>query len=307
MKKIKIRNKKLKLVIILLGIAIILPLSITFSRYVYNFIKNYIIESNNFFFNSDKLSSNTELYRVNNWSGVSNFTIQFDLNNHKNNILTSDTDITYQLSVSCSDDVICNLSNTSGTIYVNEKTDNIVLTVIPTRVFDTDEEVEVNVSASSTSPYEETLSAQFIIKVGKKGISYEITDAVNNTYLNFIITNAADEYKAIRPVGSYNTGDVILTDVYKNLTPAEQENFASAVVTLSFDPNVVILDTTSDIMDSSTFQNTTVDGVNYISSLTFKVDSQSSTEVRFYKKDVSQNYTYPFGSNNSVITFSAQI
>ena len=50
----------------------------------------------------------------------------------------------------------------------------------------------------------------------------------------------------------YNTGDVILTDVYRNLTPAEQENFASALITLSFNPNVVILDTTSDIMDSAT-------------------------------------------------------
>lgn len=307
MKKLKIRNKKLKLVIILLGIAIILPLTITFSRYVYNFVKNYIIKSNNFFFNSDKLTKNNELYRVNNWSGVSNFTIQFDLNNHKNNILTSDTDIAYQLSANCSQDVICNLSATSGTIYVDEKTDNIVLTVIPTRVFDTDEEVEVNVTASSISPYEETLSAHFIIKVGKKGISYEITDSVGNTYLNFIITNAADEYKAIRPTGSYNVGDIILTDVYRNLTPEEQENFASAMITLSFDPNVVILDTTSDIMASATFQHTMINGVNYISSLTFKVDSQSSTEVRFYKKNVSQNYTYPFVNQNSVITFTAQI
>ena len=307
MKKLKIRNKKLKIVIILLGIAIILPLSITFTRYVYNFVKHYIIESNNFFFNSDKLSSNTELYRVNNWSGVSNFTIQFDLNNHKNNILTSDTDITYQLSATCSQDVLCNLSATSGTIYVNEKTDNIVLTVVPTRVFDTDEEVEVNVTASSTSPYEETLSAQFIIKVGKKGISYEITDSANNTYLNFVITNARDEYKAIRPVGTYNTGDVVLTDVYRNLTPAEQENFASALITLSFNPNVVILDTTSDIMDSATFQYTTVNGVSYISELTFKVDSQSSTEIRFYKKDVTQNYTYPLVNQSSIITFAAEI
>ena len=49
----------------------------------------------------------------------------------------------------------------------------------------------------------------------------------------------------------------------------------------------------------------TVNGVAYISSITFNVEAMSSNILRFYKLDVTENYTYPLVNNNSVITFSA--
>ena len=49
------KKKKYRLLIILTIIALSLPVGITFSRYVSRFIKSYIMEANNFFFNSDKL------------------------------------------------------------------------------------------------------------------------------------------------------------------------------------------------------------------------------------------------------------
>lgn len=297
---------KRKVIIILLIIAIALPVGITFSKYAYTFISNYLMEANNFFFNSDKLTQKGITYNINNWSGVSPFTIQFELNNHKNNILTSAADITYDIEVSCSDDITCALNSTSGVIYVKELTDNFVLSVTPKRVFDTNENVEINVVATSSSPYVKTLSAKFIATVGKKGISYEIVDEAYQPYLNFTITNALDQYKVLEAFDNYEVGNIISSDAYLALSEENKNKCASALVTLSFDPSKIILDTTTNLLKKSTTTTTNVDGVDYISSITFKVDALSSNIIRFYKKDKTKNYTYPFGTTDPIITFNAE-
>ena len=297
--------KRRRLIIILLLIVVVLPVGVTFSRYVTQIIKNYIMEANNFFFNSDKLVAGGTSYGINNWGGVGNIEIQFQLNNHKNNILTSDADISYTLTTSCDASVVCNLSANSGVIYKAEKTDNLTLTVVPTRAFNDGESITASVSATSSSPYVKTLAATFVVTVGKRGISYEITDSVGSPYLIFKITNAQDTYKVITAFGNHNAGDLLTTEEYQALTPSEKDNCASALVTLSFSPSSVILDTTSDIMKNATYTTSLYNGINYISTITFKVDVMTSMDIRFYKRNTSQNYTYPIVNNTPIITFSA--
>ena len=297
--------KRRRLIIILVIIVLVLPVGITFSRYITQVIKNYIMEANNFFFNSDKLVAGGANYGINNWGGVGNIEIQFQLNNHKNNILTSDADITYTVTTSCDNSVICNLSANSGTIQRAEKTDNLTLTVVPTRAFNDGESITASVSATSSSPYVKTLSATFVVTVGKRGISYEITDSVSSPYLIFKITNAQDTYKVITAFGNHNIGDLLTTTEYLALSAADKNNCASALVTLSFDPSDVILDTTSDIMKNATYTTSTYNGINYISTITFKVDVMTSMDIRFYKWDRTQNYTYPIITNSPIISFSA--
>ncbi len=298
--------KRRRLIILLVGLLAISPLAITFSRYVIQNVKNYIMQANHFFFNSDKLVDGGITYEINNWGGASNIEIQFELNNHKNNILTSDADITYTLTTTCDEtEVICSLDSNSGTIQKAEKTDQFTLTVVPQRAFDDNESVTVSVSASSSSPYEKTLSATFVITVGRRGIDYEITDKVNQPYFMFSITNALDTYKVVTAFGDYSVGDIITTNEYLALSAANKANCASAIITLTFDPSVVVLDTTSDIMKVATYTTTTYQGIAYISSITFDVDVLTSTEVRFYKRDRSANYTYPIVNNSSVVTFQA--
>ena len=236
------------------------------------------------------------------------FEIQFELNNHKNNILTSEGDIEYSLSLDYdANDTICSLSSTSGIIFEEEKTDNFTLTVTPRRVFDDEESVSVTVSATSSSPYVKTLSATYIITVGKRGISYQITDSVNSPYLMFSITNAIDTYVVRTAFGNHSVGDIITSSDYVNLSAADKAKCASAVVTLSWNPSDVVIDTTSSIVTSSTssITTTTYNGVSYINSITFPVDILSSTEVRFYKWDVTKNYTYPLVYPTPIVTFSA--
>jgi hypothetical protein len=286
---------------------IIVPFGFTLGRYVMDNIKDYIMETNHFFFNSDKLQSGGITYEVKNWGGADVFEIQFELNNHKNNILTSEGDIDYSLALNYDqNDIICSLNSTNGTIYEDEKTDNFTLTVTPRRVFADEESVSVTVTATSSSPYIKTLSATYIITVGKRGISYQITDSASSPYLMFSITNAIDTYSVRQAFGNYSVGDVITSAEYVNLSAANQAKCASAIITLSWNPADIVIDTTSSIISSGASTTTsTYNGISYINSITFPVDILSSTEVRFYKWDVTKNYTYPFVYPSSIVTFAA--
>ncbi len=301
--------KKKRLIIMFLIICmIVIPFGFTFGKYITENIRSYIMETNHFFFNSDKLQVGGITYEVNNWGGADNFDIQFELNNHKNNILTSEGDIAYTVSVTCdANDVICNLSSDSGIIYESEKTDSFSLTVIPRRVFQDEESVTVGVTATSSSPYVQTLSATYIITVGKRGISYQITDSVNSPYLTFSTTNAIDSYVVRTAFGNHTVGEIIPSSDYIALSDTDKAKCASAIITLSWNPADVVIDTTSSIVTSSTstITTTTYNGISYINSITFPVDILSSTEVRFYKWDVSKNYTYPLVYPTPIVTFSA--
>lgn len=298
-------NKRTKIILILLLITVLIPVGITFSKYVYNFIENYLIKTNNFYFNSDKLGSPNINYGVNNWSGSGNFTIQFELNNHKNNLLVSDSDIVYDVTFTCSSDVICSIDNSSGVIYKTEMTDNFVLTVTPQRIFNAGESIEVDIKATSKSPYVKTLGAHFTITVGKQGVSYEIKDQINQPYFDFSITNARDEYIVREAFDRYSANEIISADTYKKLSDANKEKCYSTLITLSFDPHEVVIDTTSNILNHATYTTQRVGGVDYVSSITFDVEAMSSNVLRFYKIDVTNDYTYPYQNNESIVTFDA--
>jgi len=300
----KLRTR-VRIALLMLLIIILIPVGVTFSKYINDFIGNYLIKTSNFYFSSDKLGKPTVNYNVNNWNGVGTFKIEFELNNHKNNLLVSDSDIEYDITVTHPNDVSCTFDNVSGVIYKSEMTDKYELIVTPLRIFDTGQSVRIGITATSSSPYVKALSAVYVITVGKKGISYEITDAVNQPYLNLTITNARDQYKVFEAFGDYGVNHEFTIDEYKALSNADKLHCYSARVTLTFNPADVVIDTTSNLLNNSTYTTTTVNGVSYVSSITFDVDAMSSNVIRFYKVDVSQNYTYPFQTNTSIINFNA--
>ena len=302
----KIKTKKyFKPLIILIAIALIVPIGYTVSRYVMNVLKDYYIESKNFYFNSNRLKEDNPMYLINNWSGVGTFTIDISLNSNKNHILASDFDVSYNLSYTCSQDVICSSDKNSGVIYTATHTDNVIISITPTRAFDDGESVIINVSATSTSPYVETISADFKIVVGKRGIAYTIDDQADRPYLLVSITNAIAEYNVIEAFGGYLVGDKIDSRTYRALSSVNKAKCVSITVELSFDPNEIVLDTTNSIRGLNTLNTQTVNGVSYISHISFPMEALTSSEIRFYKLDYTEDYTYPFGSVTPVVTFSA--
>lgn len=306
MKKLKLRkNKKCLLVLGILVLGLFLPLGITLGRYAYFEIRNFYLASKNFYFNSDKLSDIGSNYQVDNWSGADSYVVTFNMNSYKNNKVYAESDISYDISYSCSSEVICESTKDSSTIYTDKHTDSFSITVTPEVPLKDGDSVWLEVTAKATSPYEKTLKGKLVIKVGKMGLSYEIEDVANRPYLEVNITNTLDFYTVNEAFDSYNVGDRLDINTYLNLSAENKEKCSSVIITIHFDPNVVLLDmTTSAYLRATSTSTTIISNYNYINELSFKVDALSSEVVKFYKQNTSKNYTYPFGSEDSTITVS---
>ena len=302
MKKSKVRI--LFVVFIIVGLLIII-LGSTYGRYIYLELKDYYLSTKNFYFNSDKLTIDRAIYQVENWSGVDSYNISINLNSYKNNLEVCDSDITYQISYSCSNNVICNLSKLSGTIYTNTHTDNIVATLTPVTNLSEGDMAFIEITATSTAPYQKTIRARFILNVSISGLAYEIADEAQRPYLNFNITNTLDYYTVVTAFGNHSVGEKIDINTYLALSPENKAKCKSALITLSFDPSVVVLDMTSEAyLKATNYTTTTIGGYSYINSVTFNVEAISSAQVKFYKIDATQNYTYPITNQSSIISFS---
>ena len=201
------------------------------------------------------------------------------MSSKENDMAYTEADINYNISYTCSDNVQCTLNKTTSTIVgrgnsgVNE--DYFTVTISPSgnTALAEGEQAWVDITASSTSPYTQTITGKLILEVGSADISYEIIDKANQQYLTVNITNS-------QSVG--------------------------ANVTLSYDPNVVLLDMTSRFrLNAAGNTNSQLNGYNYFNSITSYVESLSTTTVKFYKEDATQDYSYVNGSSATpVITLT---
>lgn len=300
-----IREHK-KLSIIILFVAVILLLfGTTFARYIYNVIHNHILESREFYFNSTVLDMNGRQYRINNWDGVNNYVLTIDVNNQKNSLTSTQSDIAYDIEVSCPSSAECRLSKTEGIIYQDAGTDSYQITVIPQEEFYEGDEVEVTTTATSTSPYVKSLSATYFIGIETSNFTYNIEDAVNDKFITLNLTNSLTYYKVETAFGNYQEGDRLSQEEYQALTDAEKENCFSAKVTVSFSPRELYLDMTNkNYLDRipNSEQTESINNFNYVNEFSFKMTASSSEKVMFYKADPTKNYTYPITNENSIVT-----
>lgn len=282
---------------------ILMSFGVTFGRYAFVEIRDLYFASKNFYFNSDKLDVNLARYQVDNWSGADNYSIKFNMDSYKNNNVFSTSDISYDITYKCSTNVICSIDKTEGVITAADHIDSFTVTITPNAIFEDGDTVWLEVSASSISPYEKTLSGRFVIKIGKIGTSYEIVDEVGSPYFDLNITNTLDYYLVKEAFGDYEVKQRIDISTYLSLSDEEKAKCSSVVVNLNFDPDVVILDMTNEkyLAATDVRSETLSDGFEYVNGISFKVDALSSVVVRFYKADTTQNYTYPFVSADSIV------
>ena len=300
---------KQKLFLLYVLIFILILGFFTFARYAYRGLKAYFFQTKKFYFNCDKLTEVGSSIEMTNWSGVGQYSITFNMNSYANNLLFSDENINYDIVYRCSNNVTCSVvdDKSNGTIPNNRHTDSftIVITVPTETVLQDQDRVELYVETTSTSPYIKKLKGTFALVVGHYGLSYEIDDSRNSPYLTTRITNTLDYYVVREAFGNYQVNHQIDMPTYLALDPVNQAKCASSIITLTFDPNVVLLDMTSQIYQNATnIVTTTIGGYNYVSSISFKIDAMSSEQVKFYKVNASQNYTYPNNNSTSVITVS---
>lgn len=301
-------NIKIKYIIIfaILIINTIVLVSI-FGRYVVNKTKEFFERTKAFFFYSDKLDTDTPYYQIDNWSGVDDYTITVNMNSYKNNLLTVDYNLEYEVSYTCSDNVICQLSPGPYVIDSETNTDSFNIIVTPNRMLQDGETAYVEITAKATSPYEKTLKGRFTLKVGKEQLTYTIEDVANRPYLEVNITNTLSYYTVNQAFGDYGVGTQITRDTYLSLTKEEQSNCSSQIINISFNPQEILLDMTDNAFVNGISNTTvTIDEKIYINSIKFKIDALSSQKVRFYKVDETKDYTYPIVNTDPVINLTSR-
>lgn len=296
-------NKKF-MIIVFLAIFITV-ITTSFGRFIYNEIKNNFFNTKNFYFESDKLRENQALYQINNYNGVDAYDFAININSFKNNKLKATTDIEYKIEYTCSTNVYCDVDKTVGIIYASNNTDNVIATIIPKVTLNNKDIVWIEVTAKAIKPYAKTLSARFVLTVGYYGLSHEISDSTHKPYLELKVTNTLDYYNIVEAFDSYQVGDKIDLKTYLDLPTSKQEKCASAFVTLSFNPNVILLDMTSKVYyDAVDIKRVTINGFLYVNEIKFKIDAISSQIVRFYKINVINDYTFPIVNPTSIVGVS---
>ncbi len=298
-KKMKFREK---ILIFLIPVVLaFFALTVTLGRYVYNMVQNHILETKGFYFNSTVMTANGSNHSINNWDGVNAYQITIDVNNQKNEYVWTQMDIEYDISIDCSKNIRCEISKNKGIIRKDVKTDSYTITIYPDGNFSTNQTAEVITKAKSSSPFVKELSTTYNIGIETSKFSYNIQDAVGEKYFMLELTNAFTYYKAKEAFLGYEKGANISIDAYEKLTTENKKKCMSAMITLTFDPNVVLLDMTDETYihrSEATPGTMVIDGYNYVNSFKFDMKASSTIKILFYKKDSSKDYTYP---NNSPV------
>lgn len=301
--KQKIGLKNLKIIfIIFIIIAILISIISVLAQYVKNNISNFFFESKEFYFYSDKLTIDGAIYQIDNWSGVDDYNITINMNSMKNNLKKTNYDIGYKVTYSASEKVICQLSKTEGIISSLTNTDSFNLNITPNAIFKNGDSVTVEIIAISTGEYEKELKATFKLVVGQENVTYEIEDKINSPYLELNITNTQSYYLVRESFGGHNIGERISINDYLELSEEDKNKCYSAEITITFDPNEILIDSTDkNYLRAKNLGYINLNGFNYVNKIIIEIEALSSENIRFYKKDKTKDYTYPIININPIV------
>lgn len=286
-KKIKTKRKKLilLLIVILVGI-IILP---TFSRYIYNNVRENYLNSKQFYFTSNLLTINNSKISLSNWGGSSDYILELNINSKLNELTKVDYDINYELTciIEEKDKATLFLDSESGlstegkedgtikttrNVLKEGNTDTIKLYIKPKERFSMGQSINLKIKAVTTEPYKKEISATISVIVGLNETDYTIEDSVNSEYAMLKLVNSKKDESILKIAYDPTKVRIDLTDDFFDLD------------------NLV-----TELTDSSLKQWTrTLDSTQkYIKEVKFYLKGQSSKNIRFYKIDRTIDYTYP--------------
>ena len=144
------------------------------------------------------------------------------------------------------------------------------MVVTPKSQIKKDETVTVKIKASTQEPYKKEISCEITLRIKQVAVnSYTIKDVANRNYAVLQLTNAQS---------------------------------SGMPVTLEFDPSVIRIDLSDEAYINRVEGSETTASCGYVKKFTFSMDKEASRNIKFYKVDMSKNYTYPSGDATSVIT-----
>lgn len=267
---------KVKVGIVLFIIVFVFSISV-FGRYIYNNLREAYLISRQFYFNSDILDINTSEYSYNNWGGIGTYEIEFDLYSYINKLEKLDYDLKYTLTceslstdkITCSIGTVDGGTTKNGIIYVSSNnTAREKILVTPTKNINIGETVYLLVKARTEDPYVKEISCKFSIMASTQGLnSYKIEDVENRDY-------------------------AILTLINENVT-------ATQVTIEILDTDILRIDSNDEIYQKN--KGIELEG-SYVKKIIFNMEAESSKNIKLYKVDKTQNYTYPGSNLENVIS-----
>ena len=141
--------------------------------------------------------------------------------------------------------------------------------VTPKMQIEQNDIITIRIKASTQEPYQKEISCEISLRIQQVlANSYEIEDVANRNYLTLKIVNTHD------------TG---------------------GNVSLEFDPNVIRIDLNDEAYLNRVEGSEETNADGYVEKFVFTMEKESAKNIKFYKVDMSQDYTYPSGDATSVI------
>lgn len=276
---------KAKVAITIFIIVLLISMSV-FGRYIYNNAREAYFTSKKFYFTSNLLTLDNQKYTYEDWGGIDVYETSVDLYSYANKFLRLDYDLNYEISceslspskIKCTLNDVNGPTSTTGVIYA--KTDGrennvskIGIYITPLTQINKGEVVTFSLKASTKEPYQKEISCEISLKVKQQTTnSYKIEDVPNRNYAVLEIVNAQN---------------------------------TALQYTLTFDPKVLRIDTNDEVcINKISGSSTTINGTQYLNKIVFNIDKESAKNIKFYKVDMTKDYTYPSGDNTPAINVS---
>ena len=284
MKKHKKINK-VKIAITIFIIMLLISISV-FGRYIYNNVREAYFTSKKFYFTSNLLTLGNQKYTYEDWGGIDIYETSVDLYSYANKFLRLDYDLNYEISceslspskIKCTLNDVDGPTSTTGVIYA--KTDGrennvskIGIYITPLTQINKGETVTFALKASTKEPYAKEISCEISLKIKQQTTnSYKIEDVPGRNYAVLEIVNAQN---------------------------------TALQFTLTFDPKVLRIDTNDEVcVNKVSGASTTIDGTQYLNKIVFNMSKESAKNIKFYKVDMTKDYTYPSGDTAPAINIS---
>ena len=276
---------KVKVAITIFIIVLLISISV-FGRYIYNNTREAYFTSKKFYFTSNLLTLDNQKYTYEDWGGIDVYETSVDLYSYANKFLRLDYDLNYEISceslspskIKCTLNDVDGPTSTTGVIYA--KTDGrennasrIGIYITPLTQINKGEIVTFALKASTKEPYQKEISCEISLKVKQQTTnSYKIEDVPNRNYAILQIVNAQN---------------------------------TALQYTLTFDPRVLRIDTNDEAcVNKISGSTTTISGTQYLNKIVFNMDGESAKNIKFYKVDMTKDYTYPSGDTTPAINIS---
>lgn len=247
----KKKKEKRKNHIFLISLIILcLITAYSFSKYVIQLSKMHIQRAKNFYFTSNILTEDKKTYELRDWNGKKIYTLEINLNNYDDEIRYTKDEIKYNFSaISSTPGVKLTTSDTGeGVLKANVKNQNkLTVNIEPTKNFAPGENIEIEINAKSTEPYEKNLCA--IIKIYVEDEKTYIADLKDKSMQDF-------------------------AELYIDTGRFENE------LTITYDNTKAILDNNNELL-----KDVKINKTGSKSSFNLKASSNSNYCIKFVKKN----------------------